>query len=67
MRHKRNFLEGERPQTSGLNPTLRVRHGGGSVMVWGCFSGSGLGLILPREFFVSLKLMMVKMCVLHPV
>jgi transposase len=33
--------DGERYKIKNVRPT--VKHGGGSVMVWGCFSGKGLG------------------------
>ena len=51
-RQKLNFLEGVRPVTSGVKLTQHfikkniiptVKHGGGSVMVWGCFAASGPG------------------------
>lgn len=37
-----------RPRSERLNPKYTkgtVKHGGGNVMVWGCFSGQGIGLI----------------------
>ncbi len=49
MRQKLNFLEGACPVTSGIKPTQHfniiptVEHGGGSVMVWGCFGASEPG------------------------
>lgn len=48
-RQKWNILEGVHPDTFGVKLTVfqkkivipRARHGGGSVMVWGCFVASG--------------------------
>ena len=37
-----------RPRGEKLNPRYTratVKHGGGNVMVWGCFSGQGVGPI----------------------
>lgn len=45
-----NFMEGVHPDISGVKVTAfqnknipAVRHGGGSVLVWGCFAVSGPG------------------------
>ena len=47
---KRNFWEDVPPVTSGVKLTFQkknviptVKHGGGSVMVWGCLAASGPG------------------------
>ncbi|KAK1789439.1 hypothetical protein P4O66_015367 [Electrophorus voltai] len=53
MRQKLNFFEGVCPITSGVKVTAfqkrniipRVKYGGGSVMVWGCFAASGPGRV----------------------
>ncbi len=54
IQQKLNFLEGVCPITSGVKPTqhftkrtsYQVNHGGGSVMVWGCFAASGPGRLV---------------------
>ncbi len=65
MRQQLNFLEGACPVTSGVKTTQHfikkniiptVKHGGGSVMIWGCFASSGPGLTVNSGntfFFVS--------------
>ncbi len=53
MRHKLNFLEGVCPVTFGVKPAFHKnsilptvkRGGGGSVMVWGCFTASGCSTV----------------------
>ncbi len=51
MRQKLNLLEGVCPIKSGIKPTQdfikrtsyqQSKHGGGSVMVWGCFEAQDL-------------------------
>lgn len=52
MRQKLNFLEGLRPVTSGLKPSIYhppiLQCGGGSVVVYSSFAASG-----PGQFAVS--------------
>ena len=33
-------------KSSLMNVCLTVKHGGGSVMVWGCFCGNELGMLV---------------------
>lgn len=45
MSQKLNFLEGVRPAFDKKNIMPTMKHGGGSVMVWGSFAASGPGQI----------------------